>query len=152
MPKSKFFEQIIKNRNKEGSPDSQDMIGCIEGTVEELLTTETDEKKPGILLGQVQSGKTRAFIGIIALAFDKGYDWVIVFTTGTLVLTKQTLIRLKKEFKDFCGDDDLLQIYDIRALPDNLNKFELNQKFIIVCKKQHTILSDKNNCTVRLIP
>lgn len=29
MVNSKFFDQIIENRNKEGIPDSQDMIGCI---------------------------------------------------------------------------------------------------------------------------
>ena len=138
MSNSNFFNQILENRKKGGTPDSQEMIDCMQKTVEELLCKETDEKKPGILLGQVQGGKTRAFIGIIALAFDKGYDWVIVFTKGTRALTKQTLIRLEKEFKDFCGDNDILQIYDIGTLPDNLNKFEINQKFIIVCKKEHT--------------
>ena len=138
MSNSNFFNQILENRKKGGTPDSQEMKDCMQETVEELLCKETDEKKPGILLGQVQGGKTRAFIGIIALAFDRGYDWVIVFTKGTRALTKQTLIRLEKEFKDFSGDDDLIQIYDIGALPDNLIKFEINQKFIIVCKKEHT--------------
>ena len=29
--------------------------------------------RPGMLLGKIQSGKTRIFIGVIAMAFDNGY-------------------------------------------------------------------------------
>ena len=34
----------------------------------------TSSDRPGILLGKIQSGKTRAFLGVIAEAFDNGYD------------------------------------------------------------------------------
>ena len=44
---------------------------CVQETVEALLTKTTTPDNPGMLLGKVQSGKTRTFLGVIALAFDK---------------------------------------------------------------------------------
>ena len=39
--------------------------------------------KPGLLLGKIQSGKTRAFVGVMALGFDKGIDICVILTKGT---------------------------------------------------------------------
>ena len=61
----------------------QDLQDCIETTVNYLLNRQTNVNNPGMLLGKIQSGKTKTFIGIIALAFDRGYDICIVFTKGT---------------------------------------------------------------------
>ena len=55
------------------------------------MASDTSTKKPGILLGKVQSGKTRTFLGVMALAFDNGYDIAIILTKGTKPLTEQTL-------------------------------------------------------------
>lgn len=35
---------------------------------------------PLMLLGEIQSGKTRAFTGLMALAFDNGFDYVFILT------------------------------------------------------------------------
>jgi len=59
-----------------------------------------------MLLGKIQSGKTRAFIGVIALAFDNDYDIAIILTKGTKVLAQQTYERLVDDFKDFIDDND----------------------------------------------
>lgn len=114
---------------------SADLKACIEKTVTKLLDLETDLKKPGILLGKIQSGKTRAFLGAIALAFDNGYDITIVLTKGTKPLTEQTLKRLQDDFKYFTTEK-LLQVHDIMFFPGNLTKYELDQKMVIVAKKQ----------------
>ena len=56
-----------------------------------------------MLLGKIQSApkKTRAFIGVIGLAFDEGYDLVVVLTKGERkALTKQTYERLYQEFDE----------------------------------------------------
>lgn len=65
---TKFYETFIKEKQY-----TEYLKECIEETVEQLCNKETDVKHPGLLLGEIQSGKTRAFIGVIALAFDKGY-------------------------------------------------------------------------------
>jgi hypothetical protein len=115
--------------------DSDPLKKCIEQTVQKLVENDTDANKPGMLLGKIQSGKTRAFIGVIALSFDHGYDIAIILTKGTKVLALQTHNRLNKDFSEFV-EDDLVQVRDIMHLPNNLVKYELNQKQIIVVKKQ----------------
>ena len=56
---------------------------CIQQTVERLLTIETSASQPGMLLGKIQSGKTKTFLGAIALAFDNGFDIAVILTKGT---------------------------------------------------------------------
>lgn len=88
-----------------------------------------------MLLGKIQSGKTKTFLGIIALTFDNDFDVAIILTKGTKALAKQTLERVRKEFANF-SEQDRLQIYDIMTVPSGLTGYELNQKLIFVCKKQ----------------
>lgn len=125
-----FFKQI-NEKNKYSTETKQ----CIENTVINLLMNDTSVSKPGMLLGKIQSGKTRAFIGITAMAFDNDYDIAIVLTKGTRALAQQTYERLKKEFEDY-KEDDVLQIFDIMSMPDNLIDYELDQKLIFVVKKE----------------
>ena len=37
---------------------------------------DTISNRPSMLLGKIQFGKTRVFVGIIARAFDRGFDSV----------------------------------------------------------------------------
>lgn len=119
---------------------SNETKACIENTVRKLLQNDTSLSRPGMLLGKIQSGKTRTFIGITALAFDNGYDVAIVLTKGTRALAQQTYERLKMEFED-SKNDDILQIFDIMSLPDNLTNYELEQKIILVVKKEKNNLN-----------
>ena len=105
---------------------------CIENAVKRL---EEIGDKPLMMLGKIQSGKTKSFIGVIALAFDNGYDLAVVLTKNSNALAKQTTARMKDEFKAF-KDDDLVQIFDIMCIPKDMNKFELEQKLILVVKKE----------------
>jgi hypothetical protein len=88
-----------------------------------------------MLLGKIQSGKTKTFIGIAALAFDRGYDICIVFTKGTRALAEQTYQRLDSEFREFIETDEV-KVYDIMNLPPQLTPFIRRQKLIIVVKKE----------------
>ena len=94
----------------------------------------TSTKRPGILLGRVQSGKTRAFLGVMARAFDKGYDVAIILTKGTKSLAEQTLSRVKEDFREFIAADQV-EVFDILAVPD-LTPYELTHKLIFVVKKE----------------
>lgn len=123
------------NYLKEKNNYSEDTQNCIEGTVAKLISKRTTNNRPGMLLGKIQSGKTRTFIGVAGLAFDNGYDIAIILTKGTKALAKQTFERLKNEFEGL-KEDDIVQIYDIMTLPDNLIAYELNQRLFIVVKKE----------------
>src|ERR1700680_129763 len=71
---------------------------CIRRTVNHLLSTTTTADHPGMLLGKIQSGKTKTFLAAVALAFDNGVDLAVVLTKGTKALSKQTVTRVKKDF------------------------------------------------------
>jgi len=129
---SGLFYPQYKERNK--SFDSGTFL-CAENTVRQLLLNATSSDNPGILLGKVQSGKTRAFISVIALAFDNGYDMAVVLSKNSTVLIDQTIKRLRGEFRPFIDDEDVL-IYDIMKSPDSFTAWELKSKIIFVAKKQ----------------
>ena len=95
---------------------SADTFHCAEQTVEELLKKATTSENPGMLLGKVQSGKTRTFISILALAFDNAFDIAIVLSKKSRALIEQTAKRLNTEFRMFV-DDGELEIYDIMHAP-----------------------------------
>src|SRR5437667_11886396 len=104
-------------------------------TVERLLSVQTSAQRPGMLLGKIQSGKTKTFLGAIALAFDNGFDIAVILTKGTKALARQTLERVKREFAGF-HTQDRVQIFDIMTVPHGLTGYELSQKMIFVVKKQ----------------
>ncbi|WP_270567925.1 Z1 domain-containing protein [Clostridium beijerinckii] len=109
---------------------------CIIDAVEKL---DEIKDKPLMMLGKIQSGKTKSFIGVISLAFDNGYDLAVVLTKNSNALAMQTTARMKQEFSEF-RDDDLIDIFDIMCIPTDLSRFELDKKLILVVKKEHNNL------------
>ncbi len=126
-----FFPSFTADASRYSTDDKN----CIQRTVERLLSVQTSAEKPGMLLGKIQSGKTKTFLGIVALAFDNSFDIAVVLTKGTKALTKQTLQRINSEFAPF-QSKDMMQIYDIMTLPSGLTPYELSQKIVFVAKKQ----------------
>jgi hypothetical protein len=113
---------------------SKELQECIESTVDQLTQSKTNFNNPGMLLGKIQSGKTRTFIGILALAFDRGYNICVIFTKGTKALAEQTLKRLDNEFFHFI-ENDVVKVYDIMSLPP-LTPYIKQQKLIFIVKKE----------------
>jgi hypothetical protein len=72
--------------------------------------------------------------GIIALAFDEGYDAAVIPTKGTKSLTRQTVQRVKADFAPFLADDQV-QVCDIMQLPE-LTGYEPAQKLIFGRQKR----------------
>ena len=137
-----FFEDFSKRQNY-----SEASLACIRETVSHLLATPTDVHSPGMLLGKIQSGKTKTFFGVIALAFDNGYDVAVVLTKGTIALAQQTYMRLRSDFRDFIEADEL-QIFDVMHMPERLTTWESRQKIVIVCKKEDDNLRRLENAFI----
>lgn len=129
QPATRFYDQLASSRG-----DDPDLMKVVDATVNRLSNETTTVRKPGVLLGKVQSGKTRAFLGIIARAFDRGYDVAVILTKGTKSLARQTLSRVRTDFAEFIRSD-LVQVYDIMSLPQ-LTQYELGQKLVLVVKKE----------------
>lgn len=141
-----FYSALVDKRK-----DSEPLKACMEETVTKLLANQTSMDRPGMLLGKIQSGKTRAFIGIVALAFDNGYDMAIILTKGTKVLAQQTYQRLRSDFAEFIESDDI-QLFDIMNIPENLPPYILGKKIIMVVKKETNNLTRVVNALVNTYP
>lgn len=129
--KTALFFTALKQRNSYHSVEEN----LMKQTIKQLLEKPTTFKKPGMLLGEVQSGKTRAFIGVMGLAYDNGIDVVILLTKNSNALARQTKQRLESEFEESITHDKLA-IYDITAMPQQLVKYELAKKLALVVKKE----------------
>ncbi|WP_339235710.1 Z1 domain-containing protein [Oceanobacillus sp. FSL W7-1281] len=125
-----FFSPLIQKNNYKAEE-----IQVMQNTVSKLLETSTTSKKPGMLLGHIQSGKTRSFLGSMGLGFDNGFEVVIILTKNSNALVKQTFERVESEFTE-CIEEDELAIYDIMKMPVKLRKFEMKKKLVIVLKKE----------------
>jgi hypothetical protein len=124
-----YYDQLAVKRG-----DDPELMAKVEEAVKELTDGQTSVRSPGVLLGKIQSGKTRAFLGIAARSFDRGYDIVVILTKGTKSLTRQTLTRVKDDFREFIAADEI-QVHDIMSLP-SLTPYELNQKLVLIVKKE----------------
>src|SRR5258708_833457 len=85
-----FYSGFLQKRRGAAQVYGTDEQARIESTVGRLLAVPTTAKNPGILLGLIQSGKTKTFLGATALAFDNGYDIAVILTKPTTALAKQT--------------------------------------------------------------
>lgn len=126
-----FYRSFLDQSERYSDADRK----CIESVVQRLSKQKTSESRPGMLLGKIQSGKTKTFMAVIGLAFDNDFDITVVLTKGTKALAKQTYARVRQEFAVHTREDRL-QIFDIMTMPSLLTKYELDQKLIIVVKKQ----------------
>jgi hypothetical protein len=122
-----YYDQLATKRG-----DDPDLMAKVEETVTRLLDGSTSIRSPGMLLGKIQSGKTKAFLGIIARCFDRGYDIAVILTKGTKPLARQTLTRVKEDFRELSEE---IYTYDIMAVPE-LTPWELNRKLIFIVKKE----------------
>lgn len=135
------FGKYYKHKCRENDYNEK-MRKCIEeacqyciDNVSASVNEKYKEEHPLMLLGKIQSGKTRAFTGVIALAFDNGFDYVFILTKNSKALVEQTYKRMRKEFKDFI-DEDEVDVSDIMKLQDDLTPYELEKRLIFIAKKQ----------------
>lgn len=86
----------------------------------------------GLLIGQVQSGKTGNLIALIARLFDDGLRSVIYLTTDNIILFEQTLLRLRKSLPNtfVCGEHDEIDYF----------KKNLQCPTVLVLKKNSSVL------------
>ncbi len=96
-----FFDRYKLYLSNEGFEPK--IIDNIEISCEQILarcanpkTTAPSEKKKGLVVGDVQSGKTANYLGLINMAYDYGYRIVILLAGTTNSLREQTQKRTDK--------------------------------------------------------
>lgn len=92
----------------------------------------TFTRTTGLLLGQVQSGKTGQMLGIISKLADEGYRFFILLTTDNIDLQRQTYNRVLSS----------LQSFDVISEKEEVKFRAYNNKkpLVIVLKKNSSIL------------
>ncbi|MBZ0201871.1 MAG: Z1 domain-containing protein [Ignavibacteria bacterium] len=94
--------------------------------------------KNGLILGNVQSGKTAQMLGVVSRLADEGFKLFCILTSDNVYLQQQTLFRVRSGLKSFgvYGEEDELLFYQEK----------LNEPIVIVLKKNNNVLKKwKNN-------
>ena len=96
MKYGKYYESKCRENNY-----SEKMKQCIEeacqycvDNVSENIDGNYKGEHPLMMLGKIQSGKTRAFTAVMALAFDNGFDYVFILTKNSKALVEQNEKRV----------------------------------------------------------
>ncbi|MBQ8113741.1 MAG: hypothetical protein IJ146_11125 [Kiritimatiellae bacterium] len=77
-----------------------DVESIIERMNDILSVREANEQRVnGLVVGRVQSGKTRNYVGLMLKAVDEGWNVIIVLTSSNTALADQTERRVKKDFE-----------------------------------------------------
>lgn len=148
MEKGKYY--LAKLREHNYQPELKKCIEdacqyCIDMTFSKSAEGIADkENHPIMMLGKIQSGKTRAFTGLMALAFDNRFDMVFILTKNSKALVQQTYKRMRREFNDFINDNEI-EVFDIMKVLEGLTDYELDKKIVIVAKKEKRNLDRISN-------
>lgn len=86
----------------------------------------------GLLLGNIQSGKTGQMFGIMCCAADNGFPVFLILTSDNNMLYDQTLDRVKADLGKFCicGENDAVVFENNNLVKDA----------VIVLKKNYSVL------------
>lgn len=130
----KYLQTYLQNIIDKGNTKLADSIKETAEFVGEkyLKTFSFTDHEIGLLLGNIQSGKTGQMFGIMCKAADLGFPVFLLLTTDNVVLQQQTLERVKSDLNGFCicGENDA----------GIFNENNLVKPTVIVLKKNVRIL------------
>lgn len=106
--------------------------------ISQLIISESQVN--GLLLGNVQSGKTAQMLGIVSKMADEGYRLFILLTTDNVDLHRQTYNRAKQSLPSFnvLSERDEIEFAQVK----------LSKPLVIVLKKNSSVLRKWKNTLV----
>ena len=134
-----FLEQYISSIH---NPELVETIRETSSKMVSEIKTRFDfsNQLNGLLLGNVQSGKTGQTLGVISRLADEGYKLFILLTTDNVDLQRQTFLRVKNALVSF----DVISERDEVAFAASL----LSKPMVIVLKKNSRVLKKWKNTIV----
>lgn len=132
-----YLEQYLNQLNNE------EIRSSVKTTVDNVIPKYIEkfsfrEHITGLLLGNVQSGKTGQMFGIISAAADSGFKLFVLLTTDNVYLQEQTFKRAIRDLADFevCNENDETRFFETK----------LRKPTIVILKKNSQVLKTwKNN-------
>ncbi len=139
----KFLKDIgdeMTNEEKNNLKNSS--IRILENCTPSNQNSLESEQNTGLVLGYVQSGKTRSFMSLITLAKDNEYKLVIVLGGTTNILLDQTIDRLYKKLDDenFFIFEDFHDTSEHERLIGIINNSKRERTIVIPVLKNHSPL------------
>lgn len=134
------FKNYIKLTQRQSGHQIADAIELTVNDIspEHIASFDFRSHKTGLLLGNVQSGKTGHMLGAVADAADHGFEIFLVLTTDSTHLQKQTFNRALSFLDTFCVCDEL---DDVRFQANAMRK-----PVVVILKKNSRVLETwKNN-------
>lgn len=122
--------------------DTPEAVASVRGTIDaiardNLANFSHMDHEVGLLLGQVQSGKTGQMFGVMSAAADHGFELFLVLTSGMTALQQQTFERAMESVDTFnvCNENDEVRFFSKK----------LRQPTAIVLKKNASVLRKWKN-------
>ncbi|RWF74743.1 MAG: hypothetical protein EOS26_15940 [Mesorhizobium sp.] len=177
-----FMLRYLYKLEEDGWPDES--IRQLQDSTARILEVMDDPKRPGswdwrgLVVGDVQSGKTASYAGVVNRAADAGYRIIIVLAGMHKILRLQTQKRFDQDFLGYDTNPktrqpnqplrvvgvgnfnaqltvDSLTMADVNGdfnqrVADQLSFSPVNQPCVFVVKKNATVLKHLNNWIARL--
>lgn len=132
------FENYLNNIKSESSDLATSIVKTTDNLYDKIKSNfDFRSHITGLLLGNVQSGKTAQMFGVISKMADEGYEIFIVLSTDNIYLQQQTLHRATESLTTFniFGEND-----DVEFL-----KSKVSKPIILILKKNTNILKKWRN-------
>ena len=141
-----YFPKYIATLS--GDTRTQPAVVATTDRINELLSDRGTSSSPhvnGLVVGRVQSGKTRNYIGLMLKAADEGWNVIIVLTSAIKSLALQTRNRISDEFSNV-GANNHQFVHELDFLSaqshNNLAGAELDGDFLywgVAMKEVHSL-------------
>lgn len=108
-----FFDAYCRGLERNGDLETRSSVESTYARMSDVLATRdaANQKVSGLVVGRVQSGKTRNYVGLALKAADEGWNVVFVLTSNNLALAGQTRDRLRNDFAQAgVSDGDALEL------------------------------------------
>ncbi|WP_160118310.1 Z1 domain-containing protein [Bifidobacterium moukalabense] len=92
-----YYQYLIQDRDSEYATLDHTANEVIE-LLSDPRRTQPPVRRKGLILGDVQSGKTRTYIALMHKAADCGYKLIVVLTSDNENLRQQTQTRIDTDF------------------------------------------------------
>ena len=146
---NRIHEKHINSYGNEGADNIAVNVKKIFQNIQNQISENTNHNS--LLVGKVQSGKTSNLELFSALAFDNGYNFLVIYGGYDSKLLGQTTKRFKKTFdaqESVTYESDNPAIFSteekdtIRNLSEDIiNEFiEMKKPIILISMKRHAIL------------
>lgn len=135
-----YLQAYLERIRSRGNPALADAINkTVTDVVPQYISNFSfTDHVVGLLVGDVQSGKTSHMFGLMCAAADESFMNFVLLTTDNVLLQQQTYQRAQRDLCDFCvcDENDYLKFVD-----NNLRK-----PAVIILKKNSSVLRRwKNN-------